>query len=195
MSDETILKDDDTVESVETPVVDKVEETDAAVDAASAEEVEEVELTIEEQLEAAQAETADFRDRWMRVQAEFVNARKRMDKQRLQTYQNATVDLTAKLLPAIDDFERAIENVPTEVSENSWFEGIELVQKKLVGVLENIGVQPIEAIGQPFDPNFHEAIQQEPSDEYESGMVARELQKGYQLGDRVIRPSLVTVAA
>ena len=195
MSEKTILKEDDTVEPVDIPIVDEVEEAAAAAGEAAAEEAEAVELTIEEQLAAAQAEAADFRDRWMRVQAEFANARKRLDKQRVLTYQNTTADLTAKILPAIDDFERAIDNVPTEVSENSWFDGIELVQKKLLGVLETIGVQPIEAVGHPFDPNFHEAIQQEPSDEYESGMVARELQKGYQLGDRVIRPSLVTVAA
>ncbi len=196
MSEKTILKEDETVEPVETPIIDEAVETDTAAEAeVAAEDAEEVALTIEEQLEAAQAEAVDFRDRWMRVQAEFANARKRMDKQRALTYQNATVDLTAKILPAIDDFERAIDNVPGEISENSWFEGIELVQKKLSGVLESIGVQPIEAVGQPFDPNIHEAIQQEPSDEYESGIVARELQKGYQLGDRVIRPSLVTVAA
>ena len=73
--------------------------------------------------------------------------------------------------------------------------GLNLSRKKLLGIFESIGVQPIEAVGQPFDPNFHEAIQQEPSDEYESGVVVRELQKGYQIGERVIRPSLVTVAA
>lgn len=193
MSDETILKDDEPVESVDAPVVDEVEPAETVEEAAD--EAEAVELTVEEQLAAAQAEAADFRDRWMRVQAEFANARKRMEKQRTLTYQNATADLTAKILTAIDDFERAIDNVPTEVSENSWFEGIELVHKKLLTALESIGVQPIEAVGQPFDPNFHEAIQQEPSDEYESGAVARELQRGYQVGDRVIRPSLVTVAA
>ncbi len=200
MSEKTILKEDETVVPVETPIVEEVAGTDTSAEAeavaveATAEDAEEVELTIEEQLKVAQGEAADFRDRWMRVQAEFANARKRMDKQRTLTYQNATADLTAKILPAIDDFERAIGSVPTEVSENSWFEGIVLVQKKLLGILENIGVQSIESVGQPFDPNFHEAIQQEPSDEYESGIVARELQKGYQLGDRVIRPSLVTVA-
>ena len=128
MSDETILKDDEAKESVETPVEDVVEKSEA-----SAEEIveEEKELTIEEQLEAAQAEAADFRDRWMRVQAEFANARKRMEKQRTLTYLNATADLSAKILPALDDFERAIDNVPAEVSENGWFEGIELVQKKI----------------------------------------------------------------
>ena len=188
MSDETILQEDETIESVEGALVDERVETDDAA-------AEEVEPTLEEQLAAAQAEAADYQDRWLRVQAEFVNARKRLEKQRSQTYQHATADLAGKILPAVDDFGRAIENVPADVSQNTWFAGVELVQKKLLSILEGIDVQPIESVGQPFDPNFHEAIQQEPSDEFESGVVIRELQKGYKLGDRVIRPSLVIVAA
>lgn len=150
--------------------------------------------SLEQQLQEAQAEANDFKDRWLRSQAEFANARKRMDKERLLTYQNATADLAGKLLPVLDDFERAIENVPEEVGSDSWFEGIELVHRKVRGILDSLGVQPIAAVGQPFDPNLHEAITQEPSEDYDSGTVVRELQKGYQLGDRVIRPSLVCVA-
>ena len=190
MSDETILEAEQ-IESVEDPVEQVVEGEAAPVDEGG----EELPPTLEEQLAAAQAEATDYKDRWLRVQAEFANARKRMDRQRTLTYQNATADLAAKILPVIDDFERAIANVPAEISGNGWFEGNELVQKKLLTILENFDVLPIDAVGQPFDPNVHEAIQQEPSDEFESGVVMRELQKGYKLGDRVIRPSLVTVAA
>ena len=150
--------------------------------------------TLEEQLAAAQAEAAKNLDGWMRTQAEFANARKRMEKQRAETYQNASADVVTKLLPVLDDFERALDNVPAEISENSWLEGIYLVQRKLMGILDGLNVKLIEAVGQPFDPIFHEAIMQEPSDEYESGTVSKELQKGYQVGDRVIRPSLVYVA-
>lgn len=189
MSDETILKEEETVELTAEPVVETVASEETAV------EEEPVELTVEDQLAAAQAEAADLRDRWMRTQAEFANARKRMEKQRTLTYQNATADLAGKILPVLDDFERAIENVPAEISEHSWFEGIDLVQRKLLTILENFDLTLIEAVGQPFDPNLHEAIHQEPSDEFESGVVIRELQKGYKLGDRVIRPSLVSVAA
>lgn len=153
-----------------------------------------VEPTLEEQLEAARAEAAKNLDGWMRVQAEFANARKRMDKQRLEIQQRATADTAAKLLPVVDDFERAIETVPEAISADSWFEGIQLVRRKLTAILEGMNVKTIEAVGQPFDPNCHEAIMQEASDEYESGTVTRELQKGYMLGDRVIRPSLVYVA-
>lgn len=151
--------------------------------------------TIEEQLAAARAEAEDFKDRWLRSQAEFANARKRMEKQRLDTYTNATVNVMDKLLPIVDDFDRAMENLPEEIIGHSWLEGIQLVQRKLLATLENFNVQPIEALGEPFDPNMHEAITQEPTDEYESGAVCRVLQTGYKIGDRVIRPSLVVVAA
>ncbi|WP_420631624.1 nucleotide exchange factor GrpE [Candidatus Leptofilum sp.] len=151
--------------------------------------------TVEEQLDAALAEAADFKDRWMRSQAEFANARKRMEKQRLDTYTNATASVMDKLLPIVDDFERAMENLPEEISENSWLEGIQLMQRKLLNTLENFNVIAIEALGEPFDPNLHEAVTQEPTDEFESGAVCRVLQTGYKIGDRVIRPSLVVVAA
>lgn len=151
-------------------------------------------LTLEEQLAAAQAEAAKNLDGWMRAQAEFANARKRMEKQRAETYQNASADVVTKLLPVVDDFERALDAVPAEIVGNSWLEGIQLVQRKLLSILEGMNVKVIEAVGQPFDPTYHEAIMQEPSDEYESGVVSKELQKGYLMGDRVIRPSLVYVA-
>jgi molecular chaperone GrpE len=150
--------------------------------------------TLEEQLAAAQSEAAKNLDGWMRTQAEFANARKRMEKQRAETYQNASADVVTKLLPVLDDFERALASIPVEIAENSWLEGIHLVQRKLVGILDGMNVKVIEAVGQPFDPIYHEAIMQEPSDAYESGTVSKELQKGYQVGDRVIRPSLVYVA-
>ncbi|MEM7331622.1 MAG: nucleotide exchange factor GrpE [Chloroflexota bacterium] len=167
-----------------------VSEAEDAVETSEAPE----ELTVEQQLEAALVEASDYKDRWMRGQAEFANARKRMDKQRIQSYQNALADLAGKILPAIDDLDRAIENVPVAVSEDGWFEGIQLVQKKMISILENFNVKPIEAVGEPFDPNVHEAITMEPSDEYESEVVIREMQKGYMIGDQVIRPSLVVIS-
>lgn len=154
----------------------------------------EEELSIEEQLEIARDEAAKNLDGFLRAQAELSNARKRFEKQRSLTYINANADLIRKLLPVIDDFDRAIENVPGEIQEHSWFTGIELVQKKLLGILDSFDVMEIEAVGLPFDPFFHEALGQEPSDEYESGMVSRVMQKGYQIGEKVVRPALVYVA-
>ncbi len=181
MSDEAVLEN----EEIEEQTIIEEEES----------EVEETkELTIEEQLEVALAESAKNLEGWQRAQAEFANARKRFDKQRTDAYTTAKADVISKLLPAIDDFDRVIENAPDGIEEDSWFEGIQLVQRKLSNILEHFNVVPIEAVGQEFDPNFHEALSQEPSDEYKSGVVTRELQKGYKVGERVIRPSLVLVA-
>jgi molecular chaperone GrpE len=181
-------------EQVDPEVVEAVETAETEEETAVSEEEQEKPLTIEEQLAAAQEEAAKNLDGWMRAQAEFANARKRMEKQRAETYLNAYADFITKLLPVLDDFERALDAVPEEIAGNSWLEGIQLVQRKLLGILDGMNVKPIEAVGETFDPMFHEAIMQEPTDEYESGTVSKELQKGYQLGDRVIRPSLVYVA-
>ena len=181
-------------EQVEPEDIEVVEMEGVDEETAVSEAEEQQPLTLEEQLAAAQAEAAKNLDGWMRTQAEFANARKRMEKQRTETYQNASADVVTKLLPVLDDFERALDNVPVEISENSWLEGIHLVQRKLTGILDGMNVKLIEAVGQPFDPIYHEAIMQEPSDAYESGIVSKELQKGYKVGDRVIRPSLVYVA-
>lgn len=184
MTDETL--NDDQVATPEETAVPADEQT---VDGETA-----VELTVEEQLEAAQAESARNLDSLLRAQAELSNARKRFEKQRAMTYVNANSELAAKLLPVIDDFERALDNVPEAISEDGWYSGIELVYRKFTTVLEGMGVQAIEAVGQPFDPNYHDALGVESTDEFESGVVSREMQRGYQLGDRVVRPSLVYVA-
>ncbi len=152
-------------------------------------------LTLEEQLNQAKTDAAANLEGWQRTLAEFANARKRMDKQRAEVYTTATADAVSKLLPIIDDFDRALTNVPANIAEHSWFEGLRLVHKKLNGILEGANIERIVTIGQPFDPNVHEAILQEPSDEHESGFIIRELQSGYKVGDRIIRPALVCVAA
>jgi len=147
-----------------------------------------------DELAAARAEAARNLDGWQRTQAEFANARKRFEKQRAETYANANADLVAKLLPLIDDFERALDNVPAGVAGDPWLAGVNLVYRKMIATLEEMGVEAIPALGAAFDPNLHEALGQEPSGAYESGQVAREMRRGYRLGERVIRPSLVMVA-
>ncbi|MFT5197242.1 MAG: molecular chaperone GrpE [Cellvibrionaceae bacterium] len=153
-----------------------------------------VELTTEQQLEVAQAESAKNLDGWQRAVADLSNARKRFDRQTQLSYTNATVDVVGKLLPVMDDFDRALQNVPEGIAENSWFEGLGGVMRKMDRILESIKAERIPSIGEVFDPNVHEALSTEASDEYESGMVTRELQPGYRIGDRVIRPALVYVA-
>lgn len=156
---------------------------------------EESEPTLEEQLAATQEQAAEYLDGWQRARAEFANARKRLERGRTEAYRNATSDFARKLLPALDDFERATENVPDEILNHSWYEGMSLIQRKLEGVLEDLNVERIDAIGKEFDPNFHEALTLKEKDGVESGFVIEELQVGYRIGDKIIRPSLVNVAA
>ncbi len=171
------------------------------IDEADFEEVEEAieELGENEEcmkaLAAAREEAAQYRDSALRSQAELANARKRFEKQQSQAYASANVELVRKLLPILDDFDRAFDNVPGTIAQDSWFTGLELVQRKLGGILENLQVEEIAAKGQPFDPHVHEALGQEPSDEVEDGAVSRVMLKGYRLGDKIIRPALVYVAA
>lgn len=165
---------------------------DEAVDTAGT-ATEAAEMPLEAQLEAAQAEAARNLDGWQRTQAEFANARKRFEKQRAEAYGNANADLVAKLLPLIDDFERALGSAPDNIQNDPWLAGVSLVHRKMMTILEEMNVQAIPAEGELFDPNLHEALAQEPSDRYPSGTVGREMRRGYRLGDRVIRPSLVTV--
>jgi molecular chaperone GrpE len=153
-----------------------------------------IEPSLEERLGEAEAKAAEYLEGWQRERAEFVNARKRLERERGEAYQRANLETVKKLLPLLDDFERALDRVPERVAADPWFEGIQLVQRKLQMLLEGMNVERIEALGQPFDPNFHEALALRPSDEHESGTVIEELQPGYKVGDRVIRPSLVNVA-
>jgi molecular chaperone GrpE len=155
----------------------------------------EVELTLEEKLAAAEAQAAEYLDGWQRSRAEYANARKRLERQRAEAFSHAAVAHATTLLPILDDFDRALDNVPQNIAGDGWFEGIVLVRRKLQKLLDDLKVEPIEALGQPFDPNFHEALGLKDVDGAESGTVIEELQTGYRIGDRVIRPALVNVAA
>jgi molecular chaperone GrpE len=151
-------------------------------------------LTVAEQLAVAEAKAAEYLDGWQRARAEFANARKRLEKERGEAYLNASVDIASQLLPSLDDLDRALNSVPATIAQDKWFEGMVLVRRKLQNILENLRVTTIQTVGQPFDPNIHEALSLQPSDEYESGTVIAEAQAGYKLGDRVLRPALVFVA-
>jgi molecular chaperone GrpE len=192
LKDTVVDKDQDFEETQEDAVDGPVKETEA--NDVIEEEVE-TELTIEEKLTLAEAKAAEFLDGWQRTQAEFANARKRLERQQVEAYRNATVDHATKILPILDDFDRAFGSAPTTIVEDSWFEGFEMIRRKFTTILEGLKVESIEALGQPFDPRFHEALAQRDLDDVESGIVVEELQTGYRIGDRVIRPSLVFVSA
>jgi molecular chaperone GrpE len=142
-------------------------------------------------LEETAAQAQEYKDGWQRAQAEFQNYKKRLERDNELMYASMKSDIVKKVLPVLDDLERALQNRP---ADEAWVSGIELITHKLRSVLEAEGVKRIEAEGKPFDPNFHEAISHEPSQEVESGYVIAVAQNGYMLGERVIRPALVRVA-
>ena len=183
-------------EAEENQVVESKEtESDSEENKLSDDDSAEPESSLEEQLAEAHEKAAEYLDGWQRARAEFANARKRLERDRAEAYQNASVDFARRLLPAIDDFERATENVPESIAEDSWYQGMLMIQRKLESLLENLKVERIQAIGEEFDPNFHEALQMKEQEGTESGIVIEELQTGYRIGEKVIRPALVNVAA
>jgi molecular chaperone GrpE len=146
---------------------------------------------LQKQLEEAEAKAAENLDGWQRTQAEFINYKNRVQRDRELDYASMKGDIVKKVLPVLDDMERALANRP---EGDSWANGMELIVRKFQNILEVEGVKRIEAAGQPFDPNFHEAISSEPNDEVESGHIIDVVQNGYISGERVIRPAMVRVA-
>lgn len=136
----------------------------------------------------------DLTDRLMRQMAEFDNFRKRTEKEKSQMFDNGAGDIIEKILPVIDDMERGLAALSDEEKETSFAKGMEMIYKKFVGILTNADVTPIDAAGKEFDPNYHNAVMQSPSEEVESGYVIQELQKGYMYKEKVLRHSMVIVA-
>lgn len=146
---------------------------------------------LRKQLEETEARASEYKDSWMRSQAEFQNYKKRIERDNELMRATMKGDIVRKILPVLDDLERAMQNRP---ADESWTDGIELIVRKFQTILDGEGVKKIEAEGVEFNPNFHEAISNEPSEEVESGHVIAVVQNGYMLGERVVRPALVRVA-
>jgi molecular chaperone GrpE len=152
-------------------------------------EIEELQKALAEAREQAE----EHKRAWQRAAADYANYKRRVEEERETVAEFANAVLIGKLLAVLDDFDRALEHVPEDVHEG-WVDGIRLVERKLRSVLESEGVTQIEAVGQPFDPNLHEAVVHEDTTEYPDNTVIGELQRGYRLHDRVLRPALVRVA-
>ena len=150
---------------------------------------------LQQELETARAETQTQRDNYQRALADYQNLKRRVDIERNEMYQNAIGSVVKGFLEVTDDLERALKNRPTTDPGKAWADGIELVYRKIMNKLEAQGVKPLIAEGQMFDPHFHEAIGHVEDDRFESGQVAEVLAPGYLIGDRVIRPAIVRVAA
>jgi molecular chaperone GrpE len=163
---------------------------------AEAEPTKEVdELTaLQQELEEQKAKAAEYLDGWQRARAEFANYKKRIEKEQEDMIKSANGAFIVKLLPVMDDFERAFQTLPLDLMGMTWLEGIALIQRKLQVLLAQEGVTVIESEGQMFDPTLHQAVTHEESEEHEEGQIMGEVQKGYKMGDKVLRPSLVRVA-
>jgi len=151
------------------------------------------------ELKRVEAENAELKDLLARRQADFENYRKRVDRERSETYNRVVADLAAKLLPVLDNLKRALDAEGSVESGESdefrhFLSGVDLIYKQLNGVLEALGVKPIAAVGEKFNPHMHEAVVMEATDEYEPDTVMQEIVAGYRLGDKLIRPALVKVA-
>ena len=132
-------------------------------------------------------------DKVKRQLAEFENFRNRTEKEKHAMFETGAKSVVEKILPVVDNFERGLATVPEDKKEDPFVDGMMRIYKQLLTELENIGVKPIEAVGKEFDPNLHNAVMQVESEEYESGVVAQELQKGYTYRDSVVRHSMVAV--
>lgn len=137
----------------------------------------------------------ELNDKLKRQMAEFDNFRKRTEKEKAQMYDMGAKSIIEKILPVIDNFERGLAAVPEENKEDAFVTGMDKVYKQMLTELDSIGVKPIEAVGCEFNPDFHNAVMQVESEEYESGVVAQELQKGYTYKDSVVRHSMVGVVS
>ena len=200
---------DETVEETTDETVDKAadETVDETVDETGAEEAAEETPDPEGAAEpgaqapagskekAVQEKVAALEDKVKRQMAEFDNFRKRTAKEKEQMFSMGEKSVIEKMLPIVDNFERGLAAVPESEKDSAIDSGMEMVYKQLMKQLEDLGVKPIEAVGKEFDPNFHNAVTQVASDEFESGIVAQEFQKGYTYHDMVIRHSMVGVVA
>ena len=183
-------------------------ETEEVIEEADGEEV--LEEASEEKEEAPEKESkgsskwlkkskdkekiTELEDRVMRQMAEFENFRRRTDKEKQAMFETGAKSVIEKILPVIDNFERGLSTISEEERQTGFASGMNMIYKQLLTELENIGVKPIEALGKEFDPNLHNAVMQVASEEYESGVVAQELLKGYTYRDAVVRHSMVAVA-
>ena len=183
-------------------------ETEAAESGEQAEETEESEAEdgqeapadekkgfIKKKKDKKDEQIEELNDKLKRQMAEFDNFRKRTEKEKTQMYDMGAKSIIEKILPVIDNFERGLAAVPEEQREDAFVVGMDKVYRQMLTELDASGVKPIEAVGQEFDPNFHNAVMQVESEEYDSGVVAQELQKGYMYKDSVVRHSMVALVS
>lgn len=149
----------------------------------------------QDELARLKTEVEETQQRFVRAQADFDNFRRRTQKEKEELAKYASMKLVTELVPVIDNFERAMATVPEGTESESFSKGIQMIFRQLETVLNNEGLTAMDTVGQPFNPEFHQAIMQVESDEYEEGTVVEEVQKGYMLKDKVLRPAMVKVSS
>jgi molecular chaperone GrpE len=149
---------------------------------------------LQKKVEQAEQKSKEYYEGWQRERADFVNYRKRIERENALLHQTLSGQILKKYLVILDDLERALKNRPAQGEGADWSQGVELITRKLTTILDSEGVKPIEAKGAMFDPTLHEAISNEDSPDHKSGEVIDVVQNGYMIGDRVLRPALVRVA-
>lgn len=152
-------------------------------------------VELQEQIDTLQQEAQHNLDGWQRERAEFTNYKRRTATELSESRQKGALDAITKFLPIIDDFERSLENMPESLVDDPWANGTALILKNMQKVLDQYNVEVIDPVGEEFDPNQHEAVIMEDSDEYDSGIVTATLQKGYRKDNHILRPALVRVAS
>ena len=170
-------------------------EAEAEIEAAVKETGEEVEVALEDELESARQEAAKNLENWQRTAAELANYKRRQEEQRKLLRDRIKTEVLQGVISALDDMDLAFQNLPDDLDGQliGWVEGFRLVQRKLDRILDEQNVMLVDTKGK-FDPNFHEAVSYEDSDDHQEGDIIAEMRKGYQIGSRVIRPALVRVA-
>lgn len=143
--------------------------------------------------DAMKEKVEELEDRVKRQMAEFDNFRKRTEKEKTAMFETGAKSVIEKILPVVDNFERGLASISEEEKEGALAQGMQMIYKQLMTELENLDVKPIPAVGEEFNPEFHNAVMQTESDEFESGVIAQELQKGYTYRDSVVRHSMVAV--
>jgi len=198
--DEELKQAENLANEDEEPVAETSEPTEATGETVVAEQepsVEELKARIaelEEQLAQAKAEAEDYKERWIRVSADFQNFRKRVMQERVEAYNKGKEDAVLAVLPVLDNMERALSSL-TETSDlNAFKRGLELIVRLFQEALRRLDVEPIQTEGKKFDPYYHEAFERVEREDVEEGLIVGEVERGYKMGDKVIRPAKVYVA-
>lgn len=195
MQEKELEEQDMTQQEAETPREETSGEPSAGEEEKTAKSDRKEKKKKDKKQDALKEKVEELEDRVKRQMAEFDNFRKRTEKEKAAMFETGAKSVIEKILPVVDNFERGLASVPEEEKDGAIAQGMQMVYKQLMTELENLDVKPIPAVGEEFNPEFHNAVMQTESEEFESGVIAQELQKGYTYRDSVVRHSMVAVVS